>query len=347
MKYFKTSLIAALSLGCACVQPSLADGAGRMLFVNGGTGRVIVAGIDKNGYFQTSYDVTTAAFVGTDSVIPTSAGAILYSYYGGGARAILLDGDGAINPGSSYNFSKQWYYSIGDGNHTLFYDLAGNGGDGAVVASYPDGTLRQTFSSTSFTHWTLLGKTENFLFWYRSSDGLFVTGDINVAGQLTQDTRAATTKTGYTNIAAVGDDILLWNVNSGAWESGAISFSGTTSAYVATAGGSTNSLGLAGVDVAAQTNGHLFLYASATGAALTGHFVEPLQSAGKPGLFLKDQSFTLGKYYTSALRCGQFLTLYGYGTGQIQVGYVGFDGKFQPTQGFTLGGGLSVAATGS
>jgi hypothetical protein len=53
----------------------------------------------------------------------------------------------------------------------------------------------------------------------------------------------------------------------------------------------------------------------------------------------------LPKYFTNLVQCGQFLVFYGFGVGQLQIGYIDFAGKYQPTQSFPMGAGLSVAAT--
>jgi hypothetical protein len=182
---------------------------------------------------------------------------------------------------------------------------------------------------------------------YSAANGSAVTATIDDNGQLFQNTSVTSLRTGYTNFAAVGDDVLLWNFHNGLWESGAIDFTGTPSGaqYVSAKVAAGDSLGLVGFNLSVQTNGHLLLYNSATGAAIVGHFIHPLQSGGPVGKFVKDQTLTLSKFFTSLVRCGDFLVFYQFGIGQLQVGYVDFTGTYQETQSFHMGAGLSLAAS--
>ncbi|MGO9674754.1 MAG: hypothetical protein ACLPSF_11410 [Methylocella sp.] len=344
---FRTFLIIFAVL-CGVSTKAYAVGEGRLLFVNPTTGRVVGAGVDKNGNFHSAFDVVIPSQKGKDTIIPTTSGFVLYSYYNGGAQAYLMDGDGSIRPGAlSYPFSKQWYDIISVGDFILFYNLNGNQGIGAVVEANPDGSLLQTNTKTNLSPWTLIGHTNNYLFFYNKPNGLVVTATISSTGLLFQNTTAVNLRSGYTNFASVGDDILLWNVANGLWESGSITYDALPSndKYIAASVATTNSLGLVGFDEAVESNGHLLLYNSATGAAITGHFIRPAQFGGQPGTFVKDQSFVLPKYFTNLVQCGQFLVFYGFGVGQLQVGYIDFAGKYQATQSFPMGAGLSVAAT--
>lgn len=345
MRWVMAGLVAA-GINGALADSADAASAGRVLFYNSSSGQMVAGGVDKSGYFQTTFDGSNPGFKGMDTVIPAASGFILYSYLNGGAQAYLMDGNGSTRPGATrYPFSAHWYNIIPVGNYTVFYDLNGNTNVGAVVASYPDGTLHQTYTNTAFSSWTQIVPTDNYLLFYNSANGLYLTSSIDVDGHLFQNTTAQTTRAGYTNAAAVGDDVLLWNFANGQWESGALNYTGLASggAYVRAAVSSSTSFKLTGFDLAVESNEHLLIYNSATGAAMTGHFLMPLQVG--QGTFVKDKTFTLPKYFTSLLRCGEFLVFYGYGVGQVQVGYMKFDGSYQETQSFPLGAGYSVAAS--
>jgi len=342
------TLLLIFAVLCGVSTKAHAVGEGRLLFVNKDTGRVVGAGIDKNGYFHSAFDVIIPSQKGKDTIIPTTSGFVLYSYFNGGAQAYLMDGNGSIRPGAnSYPWSKQWYDRVSVGEFVFLYNLNGNQGVGAIVQANPDGSLPQTYTKTNFSPWTLVGHTNNDLFFYNKPNGLGVIATISSTGQLYQNTTAVTLRAGYTNFASVGDDLIVWNVFNGLWESGSITYDAlpANDKYVAATVATTNSLGLIGFDEAVEQNGHLLLYNSATGAAITGHFTRPAQFGGQPGTFVKDQSLVLPKYFTNLVQCGQFLVFYGFGVGQLQIGYIDFAGKYQPTQSFPMGAGLSVAAT--
>ena len=95
------TLIVIFAVLCGVGAKAYAVGEGRLLFVNKDTGRVVGAGIDKNGNFHSAFDVIVPSQKGKDTITPTTSGFVLYSYYNGGAQAYLMDGNGSIRPGAN------------------------------------------------------------------------------------------------------------------------------------------------------------------------------------------------------------------------------------------------------
>lgn len=323
--------------------PCFADG--RLFFSNASTHRVFGAGVDKNGLFHKSFDMDIV--YASDTVIPTPLGFILYDSVRGSAKVYFMDGNGYVtDPGAGNVMSEQWRIILSVGLYTFFYFPANSPSVGTIVASWPDGSLRPTFTTSAFSSWSMIGQTNNYLLFYNKANGVSVIGSITPNGGFYQNSTAGTLRTGYTNFASIGENVLLWNASNGLWESGAITYTGRASdtRYSASTVAATDTLGIRGYNLSVETNGRLMLYNSTTGATIVGRFIQPLQAGGAPGTFVKVRSFTLTKNFTNLLPCGDFVVFYNRSSGQAQVGYVGFDGAYRATQNLNLGGGFAVAA---
>jgi len=297
------------------------------MLVNPNTGRWVSGGIDQIGHWHTAGSGTAASLVGETNLIATDSFLLSYASATGKGASLLEDSRGIVAFDNLFNFSAHWSVIEGIGNYLFFYDLP-SGHAAAIVRTFPDGTLKQTFSSATFSAWSNIIVTDNYVFFYNGTGGLIATGEIDSSGSFIQSA-SGQTSAGYTLATSLNDDVLLYNRNNGYWESGPILYTGNQlkDYYFPQTKVTANTLGL-GYSAAVQSNDHLLLYDSATGNAAIGHFAQA-------GTFILDNKQVLTKFFTHLVRCGHYLILYGYGTGTFQVGYITTDGKFQVTQTLT------------
>lgn len=330
---------ATIALCCVAADAAHAEGSGRLFLVNPLNGTYISAGVDQYGDYNFKSSGSYSYLVNAFKLISTPSAVVAYRPSIGGAAAFLIDGRGSatIAPFAA-SFSANWNIIKGFGNYLFFYGISTTN-VGAIVAVNPDGTFHQTFVSYAFSPWTDIEATDNYLFFYNNTTGATAVGTIGTDGGFTQ----SGTKTspvlspGYTLVTSVGDNILLYNYHTGAWESGSILYTGNANqdGYSVRVkhvpGGGNPNLLPKNFGESVSNNGHLMLYDSTTGQATIGHF-------DVFGAFTVDHNLTLPKYYTSLISCGQFLFFYGLGTGTFQTGYFTADGNFQSRQsGFTIG----------
>jgi len=338
-------VISALSTAAAVLAatPSHAEGAGRLFFIEPANGHIVTGAVNRNGQFVKELDGDFLSEAGRDVVVPVAAGALIYNSFAGGGQEFVLDGNARYTFGSSSPFSAQWFYTIGLGEYVFFYDLNGDTSQGALVQFSPNGTFTQTYTAHTFSPWSLVAPTDNSLFFYNKTTGLLSTATISVTGQLSQNGAAATIGSGYTNLAAAGDDVLLFNFHNGAWESGLLNFVGgsTPQTYTRAVVHATDTLGLSGMDEAVAIDGRLLVYNSATGAAMLGHF-QRVGGSTPAGAFIKDTNLTLPKFFTNLMRAGEFLVFYSLGTGEMQIGYLDLSGAYHQTEDFNFGIGFSA-----
>lgn len=330
---------AAIALCCGMAGVARAEGNGRLFLVNPLNGTYISAGVDQYGDFDFKGSGSYSYLVGAFELFATPSAVVAYRPGIGGAAAFLIDGRGSatIAPFAA-GFSAHWSIIKGFGNYLFFYGISGTP-VGAIVAVNPDGTFHQTFSSYNFSTWTDVEATDNYLFFYNSSSGETAVGTIGADGAFTQSGTKASPylPSGYTLVASIGDNILLYDYHTGNWESGSILYTGSSNqdSYVLrtrqVAGSSQSHVLPTNLFESVSNNGHLMLYSSTSGQGVIGHF-------DLFGAFTVDRTITLPRYYTSLISCGQYLFFYGLGTGTFQTGYFTADGNFQSRQsGFTIG----------
>lgn len=337
---------AAIAFGWGAAGPARAEGSGRLFFVNAGNGTYMSGGLDQNGDWAFKETSSYSSLTGVTNLVATPSFMLAYRA-GGGGETFLIDGRGSTVIAQATSFSADWNIIKGFGNYLFFYGI-NSAQVGAVVRANPDGTVTQTWSNNGLSKWTNIESTDNYLFFYNGANGTTALGTIGWNGAFYQSgtKTSPVLSAGYNLTASVGDAVLLYNYNTGAWESGPILYTGsagqdgyTTRIKEVATSGNTKLLAK-GYNESVSNDGHLMLYNSATGAAVIGHF-------DVYGAYTVDHTLTLAKYYTSLVSCGQFVFFYGFGTGQAQTGYFTADGNFQPRQTFGNFGAswLPVAST--
>jgi hypothetical protein len=319
--------------------PASAQGEARLLFVNVNTGHWVVGGVDELGQLHLANGGTSPYFVNKTDLVATASYMLSYSASDGTTMIVGGVNNGQIAPvNTAYKFSTGWTALQSIGNYIFLYG-ADFGKAAAIVRTDPEDLLGQTFGANNFSQWSNVITTDNYILFYYNVNGALVTGHIGVGGGFAQ-TQSITVSPAYTLAASVGDDVLLYNRVSGYWESGSILYTGLhgTDGYHQGNISTSPTLGL-GYSAAVQLNGHLMLYDSATGGAAVGHF-------NRGGHFALDQKTTIQKYFTHVIRCGQYIFLYGYGTGLGQVATISPTGALSIVFSATLTAGFwNVAAT--
>jgi hypothetical protein len=316
-----------------CAATANAENEGRVLFTKSSDGSFIYGGIDQYGDFAPLSSGKNSYFVGETALVATDSGVLSYSNLTGKGYFYLPDNI-LIRLANTvpFNLSPGWGIIQGQGNFLFFYDY---GHTGAIVGTNFDGTIKQTYSTNSFSYWSHIIATDNYLFFYEYGTGQTATGAILQSGSFFQ-TAATVRPTAYTVVASVGDNLLLYNGQSGAWESGYIALGqGYNSAYYPTQLGT---LPL-GYTLSARLNQYLLLYNPTTGAAVIGTF-------NRVGQYTLTEKTSLKNGWTNIVRCGQRLMFYNYFSGAAEIGYIDNNGAYQSTQTLSIGAGYgSVVST--
>ena len=311
----------------------MAQSEGRLLFLNPSTGRAIFGGVDQVGKFAPAGGETFQGLVGQDKLVPVDAGILTYDQNTGASSLFQIDGYAFPAVVSGLHFSSNWFLIRGFGNYLFFYNF---GSDAAIVAIDPNGDDAQTDARTNLSTWSNITPTDNYLFFYQESTGVVVIGAITNIGKLVQLSNT-TAATGYTQIASVGDNVFLYNFNTGAYESGPILLTGTgKDRYQQT----TMSKLAAGYAFFARSNEYLVMYNQKTGGMQIGYF-------NLAGTFVPTETTAVARGWTHLLSTGQFLTFYSFQTGDMQIGYIDHAGKWVTTQSTKLAAGAGYSSAAS
>ena len=268
----KKSLLA-LALLTACALPGVGAHAqnadGRLYLVNRATGNQLAAGIDFPGQFRPGQAGTHPDAVGVSEVVGTPAGLVLYNRRSGVGRVVRIGADGRLDYGDHLGFSPNWDIIVGLGNRIFFYSSNGAAAIGHIA---PNGAYGQTQSlpAGSLSPWTHIAATDNYLFFYNSRSGITAVAAIDPNGHLAQ-TASGQTRAGYGYIITQGDRLVLYNQQTGAYESGGIRLASVGGAlrgrYELSSSGSI----APGFNKLVEHNGQLLLYNVGTGQALIGY----------------------------------------------------------------------------
>lgn len=195
-----------------------------------------------------------------------------------------------------------------------------------------DGTLTQTAAMTGLSPGSIFHVTDNYLLSYQPQSGNY---SFDTLPSSAQNQGAfgggGTTSSGYAVIASVGDQLMLYNPTTHAYETGVlqnIPYNGGPAIDSAYYRKSTGFLHYH-YDLVVANNGHLIWYNQTTGDTLIGYF-------SQAHAWVATQALKLTPGLTQLLSLGQFVALYDTKLGTGPIGYISQQAKFVQTG--TLGG---------
>jgi hypothetical protein len=330
---------AAIALACSAASPAFAQGEGRLMFINPSTGAWASGGVDQLGAYHLNSAGWSAAYIGRTDLFATNAAFMTTTYWNYTGVSLNLDNFGKPAPGgSSFTAHMPIEQRASLGGFAFFY---GANGSAEIYRTSVDGAATRTFATTSFSPWTNIVATDNYLLFYNYNNDVIATGVITNAGGF-QQTFAGSVKNAYSSVASLGDNVLFYNPFTRQGEAGQIMYAGAnqTNPYV-------KRQDVVFDDVFSdfvKSKNYLLLYSSSTGNAETGHFTTG-------GYFVVDQRFHVGRGqfnagagYSTVIPCGPFLLFYDLSSGLAQVGEIRNDGSYAPTQYLTAGKGWALVA---
>jgi len=302
---------------------------GRLLFLNTTTGDCLLGGVDVGGYLHTPDNMIedntcpVSGLAGMTDLVPTSAGILAYQPSGGSGTVLLLDSLDFLY-GHTKTLSAGWTNIVAFGNYLLFYKSPNIG---AVLYVTSNGGTQQTQSISDFSRWSQITATDNYLFFYEESTGAFAVGTIIAdAGTFYETDSGSGIATGYTVIASLGDDLLLYNPATGAYEIGSIYFTaGLKDFFDKRSSGKLAE----GYHQAIRSGGYLLLYDGAVGTAAIGYI-------SQAGTWVQTQKMTLPRW-TSIVAAGTHILFYNSVSGNVQISYIAPNGTLANTSSQTIG----------
>lgn len=307
-----------------------AQSRGRLLFVNSNNGNFQTGGVDVGGYYHAAEaNQNNPRLIGTTKLIETDSGILAYALNAGTTTTFLLDSLGSLFNETETKFDSDWFIITGIGNYLFFTNGTGSG---AIVYISPNGTIHQTLSSTTLSAWSQVVATDNYLFFYNRTTGAFADGIITAdGGTFFQEDGGTGVPTGFTLIASVGDNLLLYNAFTGAYETAGIYFVGNGKDFFDKRSSGTLPLNYA---QAVSLDGRLLLYNSTNGATLIGNFsttgiLVVTEKVKKPG-------------WTNVVASGEYLLFYNASSGAYEVDTIGTNGHIAQLSSGNIGAGYDL-----
>lgn len=333
-------LLPAVMVGAAVMTAAPGAGAqtnGRLLLQNASAKTCLWGAVDEFGVFRTELAATSGSacvYGGVSTMVPTDAGILAYDYFSGSTWAFRHDalgvGDSIAGPG----FSPIWKWAVPMGRFIMLYDGTHFG---AVVSINSDLTIQQTDTLTNVSPWTQVISTDNYLFFYNSSTGVYAIAVIDIGGAIGQ-TSNGTQPTGFTKVVSSRDALFFYNYNTGAYLYGTI---------VANPASRTDGLyapinGTLPVHFThfVALNSNLLCYNVITGTAKVLY----LPNSGSP--LTVTQTLNIGKFWNFVVAAGANIFLYNESTGATAVGQIDNKGHFLLIPSPTVASGFTnVVAT--
>jgi hypothetical protein len=304
------TLVTAMLFGGAMAQAQVA---GRLFLLNTQTGAYLAGGIDVGGYFHSAPAGTRTTLKGITNLTANNTSLVAYDSATGYSEFVVMDGYGNVkfNP---QQFSAGANLVVGSASDLLFYyGNTSQGGTGSFLATEEGGYYLKTLVNTGLSPWSNVVQTDNYLCFYNYQTGLFDQTTLSPVTQgLLQDKSAVVTlPPSYGVISAVGDNLIMYNSGTGAYEVLGLFFVGTGNDFPDKRDSGTLKEYYGAI---LPTAGQVVFYGYGTGDALTA-------TISQNGLLQQEKDITL-PIYTAAVTTGPNVVFYNAVTGVLDVYYV-------------------------
>jgi hypothetical protein len=283
---------------------------GRLFFLNPGNGDYLIGGIDPSGYFHSTPAGTRSTLVGTTHLVANNTAIVAYNKTTGYAELVAIDGYGHAGFRPT-GFGVNWNFIVATGGNFLTY--AGNGNDSGQAAAFAvkqGGYIDHQIWAGSLSPWTNIVQTGDYLIFYNQVTGLFdATIFSPVSSNLEQNSLSvATIPTDYGVMAAVDDNVILYNSTTGAFRIVSMYFIGNGNDFPDRRDTGTLAKFYGAILPSA---GRVVFYSYGSGDVLVAHLTQS-------GELVSDKKTKI-PIYTDAFTTGSYLCFYNAENGELAV----------------------------
>jgi hypothetical protein len=287
-----------------------AQTAGRLFFLNPGNGDYLVGGIDPSGYFHSAPAGTRTTLIGTTHLVANNTAIVAYNRATGYAELVAIDGFGSAGFRPT-GFGVNWNNIVPTGGTFLTYAGDGNNsGQAAAFAVKQGGYIDHQIWAGSLSPWTNIVQTDDYLIFYNQITGLFDETIFSpVSTTLQQNSLSvATIPTGYGLMAAVDDNVILYDTTTGAYRVVSMYFVGNGKDFPDRRDSGTLEKFYGAILPSA---GRVVFYSYGSGDVLVGHLTQS-------GELVSDKKTKI-PIYTDAFTTGSYLCFYNAENGELAV----------------------------
>jgi hypothetical protein len=312
-----------------------AQTAGRLFFLNSENGDYLVGGIDPGGYFHSTPASSRSTLKGTTHLVANNAAIVAYNRNTGYAELVAIDGFG--NAGfRPTGFGVNWNQIVPTGGDFLSYGGDGNnGGQGAAFAVKQGGYIDHQIWAGSLSPWTNIVQTDDYLIFYNQVTGLFDETIFSPVSSTLEQNRlsVATIASGYGVMAAVDDNVILYNTSTGAYTVIGLYFVGNGNDFPDRRNSGTLQKFYGAILPSA---GRVVFYSYGSGDVLVSH----VSQSGE----LVSEKKTKIPIYTDAFTSGSYLCFYNAENGELAVYSLTTGGTLTRLSVQQIGSGYTFAA---